>query len=110
MPKKSAYYYRRSIFDRTGNGWVPPRLQPFCSRKAHARNTPPPGSIGQRARGKGWLAGWLGWLGWLAGLAGLGCWQARLGWLAWLAWAGLAGLAGWLVGWLAGWLVHCPAG
>ena len=76
--------------------------KPLGSRKAHVRNTPPPGGMGQGAGGKGWLAGWLGWLGWLAGLAGLGCWQARLGWLAWLAWAGLAGLAGW-PGLLAGW-------
>ena len=72
--------------------------KPLGSRKAHVRNTPPPGGMGQGAAGKGWLTGWLGWLGCLAGLAGLGCWQARLGWLAWLA------------GWLAGWLVHCPAG
>ena len=43
---------------------------------ARARNTPPPGKLGQ---GRG--VGWLGWLGWLAG---------------WLGWAGL----GWWLGWL----------
>ena len=69
---KKKCLFLSAFFHRTGFGPVPPVYKPFGSRKAHARNTPPPGSMGQGARVKGWLAGWLGWLGWLAGwLAGL---------------------------------------
>ena len=70
---KKKHLFLSVFFHRTGNGSVPPVFRPFSSRKAHARNTPPPGGMGQGAWGKGWLAGGLGW----AGLAG------------WLGWPGL---------------------
>ena len=75
MPTTSTYFYQRFL---TGPelGQHPPVHNPFGSRKAHARNTPPPGGKGQGAMGEGvagglaglaGLAGWLGWPGLLAG-------------------------------------------